>query len=133
MPGTLIVPTISSERAIDDDDVHAVADVQELLHGIVRQRQVARELRVGLDQLFHERAVRRERLNAPVLAIGDIDHAVVGDAQRMDDAEVRRTRDRPGSVFGVTTSQWSSSTGLLPKAPHMRLNAPVSASKTMTR
>ena len=45
--------------AIDDDDVVAVADVQELLLRIRRKRQVPRERRVGLHELLHELAVGR--------------------------------------------------------------------------
>src|SRR6185503_9232431 len=52
--------------AVDDDDVVAVADVEELLVGIGGERQVARKLRVGLHDLLQELAVGRERLHAAV-------------------------------------------------------------------
>ena len=59
-----------------------------------RQRQVARERRVGFDELLEKLAVERERLHPPILPIGHVDDAVAGDAQRVHDAEVLR----PGIV-----------------------------------
>ena len=63
--------------AVDDGDGLAAADIEELLLRIGRQREVARERRVGADQLLHELAVAGEHLHAAVLAVGEIDHAVV--------------------------------------------------------
>src|SRR4051812_18493802 len=77
--------------AIDDLDVVAVADVEELLCGIGGEREVARELRVGLDHLLQELPVAREALDAAVLPIGDVDDAVLRHAHGVDDAEVART------------------------------------------
>src|SRR5438874_13443909 len=48
---------------IDDDDVVAVADVEKLLVGIRREREVAREGRIGLHDLLEELPVSRERLH----------------------------------------------------------------------
>src|SRR5262249_44404479 len=80
--------------AIDDDDVVAVADVEELLIWIRRERQVTRELRVGLDDLLQELAVRRERLDAAVLPIRDVDGAVLRQTDGVNDAEVLRPISR---------------------------------------
>src|SRR6188474_1952357 len=90
LPRQLDVADNLHRLAVDDDDVVAVADVEELLIAIRRKRQVACELRVGLDDLLEELAVRCERLHAAVLAVRDVDNAVLRQADRMDDAEVLR-------------------------------------------
>src|SRR5262245_32750110 len=51
--------------AVDHCDGLAIADIEELLLGIRRQREVARKQRVGLDQLLDELAVVAEHLYAP--------------------------------------------------------------------
>src|SRR6185503_21038858 len=55
--------------AIDDRDFLSIADVEELLLRVRRQRQVARKRRIGLDQLLYELAVVGEHLHAPVFPI----------------------------------------------------------------
>ena len=132
MPGTLIAPAILERLAIDDLDVVAVADVEELLVGIRGQREIAGERRVGLDQLLEELAVAREHLHAPVFAVGHIDGAVFRDAHRVHDAEVLRAGPS-GKLLRSDHLAVVVVAGVLPNAPHIRLNAPVSASNTMTR
>ena len=74
----------------------------------------------------------REHLQAPVLAVGEIDHAVIRHADGVRDVEVGRAV--AGQVIrSPAISQLSLPPGGLPKAPQVRLNAPVSASNTMTR
>src|SRR4051812_15637681 len=89
-PGQLDAADNLHRLPIDDDDVVAVADIEELLIGISREREVARELRVGLDDLFQELAVGGERLDAAVLAIRNVDDAVLRQADCVNDAEIRR-------------------------------------------
>src|SRR5687767_2807746 len=74
--------------AVDDLDVVAVAHVEERLVGPGREGKVARERRVGLDQLLQELPLAREHLHAAVLAIRDVHRAVVGYAYGMHDAEL---------------------------------------------
>src|SRR5947209_5972406 len=52
-------PSDLERLAIDDGDLLAVSDVQELLVRVRGQGQVPRELRVGPDQLFHELPIGR--------------------------------------------------------------------------
>src|SRR4029079_9212017 len=90
LPGKLDAADDLHRLAVDDDDVVAVADVEELLIRIRRKRQVTCELRIGLDDLLQELAVRRERLNAAVLAIRDVERAVFRQTNRVHDAEILR-------------------------------------------
>ena len=108
--------------------------VTTLLLGIVYPLVVT-----GLAQaLFRDKAngqliVRGgQTLRSVVLGKLDTDAELL--QPRLPDAGAwHQALDRAGKLFGVTVSQWSSSTGWLAKAPHIRLNAPVSASKMMTR
>src|SRR5262245_41447516 len=77
--------------AIDHSNVLVGADIEELLRRIGRQRQVAREPRVGPDQLLYESAVPGEHLNPPVLPVGQIDCPVVRHADGMRDVEMHGT------------------------------------------
>ena len=77
--------------AVDHDDGLAAADIEELLLRIGRQGEIARERRRGVDQLLDELAVAREHLHAAVLAVGEVHHAVVGDADGVRDVEMRQT------------------------------------------
>src|SRR5262249_56752774 len=62
------------------------ADIEELLVG--RERNVARERLVGVVELLLEVAVLVERLHAAIFAVGNVDHALLGDAQCVRDVEV---------------------------------------------
>src|SRR5215470_3577001 len=57
-----------------------------------RQCHRARKGRGGLDELFHKLAVVTKALDAAVLAVGHIDHSVVGDAHRVHGGELLRSR-----------------------------------------
>src|SRR4051812_43778364 len=50
--------------AVDHDNGLATTDIKELLLGVGRQREVARERRGGADQLLYEFAVARKHLDA---------------------------------------------------------------------
>jgi len=71
--------------AIQHDDAFAAADAKVPLPAVRRQREIARERHVRHDQLLKEPAVVREHLQSAVLAVGDIDHAVVRDANGVHD------------------------------------------------
>src|SRR5258708_39225742 len=88
---------IASNRqcvAIDDKNVIAAADVEELLVGIRRQSQIARKRFAGSDQLLQEFAVFGKHLNAPVFSISHVDGAVIGHADGVYDPELLRSRIR---------------------------------------
>src|SRR5437867_2765662 len=76
---------------IDDRDFVAVADVQELLIAIRRQREIPGERRRRLHQLLDELSIGGEHLDAAVLAVGYVDHPVLRHADRVYGAEVLRT------------------------------------------
>ena len=67
--------------------------------GWIEPTTFARKRGLGSDQLLHELAVAGEHLHAPVLAIREIDHSVVGDADGMRNIEMR------GSL-GVRKGLW---------------------------
>src|SRR5688572_31508962 len=72
---------------LDDRNLGAVADLQELLVAIRRKRQVTCKRRIGLDDLIDELSLGREHLDSAALPIGDIHHAVVRHAEGVDDVE----------------------------------------------
>src|SRR5260370_35232988 len=80
--------------AIEDKNVIAAADVEELLVGIRRQSQIERKRFAGSDQLLQEFAVFGKHLNAPVFSISHVDGAVIGQADGVYDAELLRSRMR---------------------------------------
>src|SRR3984957_2780712 len=85
--------------AVEDRDLLAVADIEELLLLVRRQRDAAGERRVALEVLLEELAVVREHLDALVLAVGDIDEAIIRDAQRVHDRKLRRAGRREAGFF----------------------------------
>src|SRR5438552_815399 len=74
--------------AIENENAISTADVEVLLVRIGRQCEVARKRNVGLDELLQKLPVFREHLNATVFAIGDVYGSILGDSNRMNDAEL---------------------------------------------
>src|SRR6201999_4358722 len=75
---------------VNDRDALAVADIKKALIG--RKGEVARKNLIAFHQLLDELAVRIEHLNTAVLAVRDIDHAVLADADGMHNRELLRSR-----------------------------------------
>ena len=117
----------------------SIADVQEPLLGVGRERRARGRRAVAAlgrlafaadEHLRHVRAIEREHLHALAAAIGDVHEAVLRHARGVN--RLHELRRAPLSASG-SAGLGGSSVGLLPNAPHIRLNLPVSASKTMIR
>src|SRR5262245_40261026 len=123
---TLDAPHNLERLAIDNHNVLTVSNVQELLFRVRGQRQIPCKWRIGFDSCFTNLpsfvnvCTRRFSRSAT--------YTIPSLATRMACTMLKFCGPAASAKLGLgTSSQWSSSTGLLAKAPHIRLNAQMSA------
>src|SRR5437867_10664373 len=80
--------------AIENENLVASTNIEELLIGIRRQCEIAGKGYVSPDDLLYELALFRKHLNATVFTIGHINGSVLRHADRVYDAELIGTRIR---------------------------------------
>src|SRR5947209_5412008 len=80
--------------AIENEDLVASTNIEELLIGIRRECEIAGKSYVSPGDLLYELALFRKHLNATVFAIGHINGSVLRHADRVYDAELIGTRIR---------------------------------------
>src|SRR3989442_1085477 len=80
--------------AIENENLVAATNIEELLIGIRRQCEIAGKGYVSPDDLLYELALFRKHLNATVFTIGHINGSVLRHADRVYDAELIGTRIR---------------------------------------